>query len=266
MSLARALVDLRYHLACLRPGRPYILVEHGPLGLRFQVHKRDVVGRVLYKQGVHEPVLTAWMIERFGDADEALHFVDIGANLGYFSCLMSRLAGPSGTVAAFEPEPDNQLLLRVNLDLNRAHNVHVHPVALGAAEQSLLLHRYKGSNRGRHSFVESGGIGTIEVPVRRLDDVLGGSTALDLIKIDIEGFEPFALEGAARTLTRTRALVMEYSPALIRKAGVDAEPFLRRTASAFDRLSLVTPSGVRPSDVAQVLGFEDQVDVIFEKD
>ncbi len=49
--------------------------------------------------------------------------VDVGANVGYFTVLMSRLVGPRGSVVAVEPDRDNLRLLRLNLWLNRCHNV-----------------------------------------------------------------------------------------------------------------------------------------------
>jgi FkbM family methyltransferase len=268
-SPRRLLVDLRYHLACLVPWRRHVHIRQAPLGLQFHAYKRDVIGRLLYKQQVHEPALTQWLIDRYGGepahASPPRLFVDIGANIGYFSALLARLAGPQGRVIAFEPEPANQSMLRQNLALNQLANVRLEPVALGAENGSAVLHRYKASNRGRHSLVAAAGADSIEVPVRRLDDLLPGDERIDLMKIDVEGYEPYALAGAERALARTEVLAIEFSPDLIRRTTVDPGEFLHRLAAGFDRLSAITPDGVRPWTVEACLRTGDQTDLILEK-
>ena len=66
------------------------------------------------------------------------NFIDVGANIGYFSCLMSFLAGPAGRVLAVEPEPGNLKLLESNVECNHLTNVEIHACAVGASEGSAM--------------------------------------------------------------------------------------------------------------------------------
>lgn len=269
MNFGQALVALKYHAECLNPFQSELLVKKAPHGLHFRIHKRDAVGRGIYKHGAHEPVLTEWIGARFAKPGTARHFVDIGANIGYFTCIFSKLAGPQGSVMSFEPEPNNHRLLLENIALNGLLNVTAERVALGSKRDTAMLNIYKKSNRGRHSMVESKGASQIQIQVKRLDDALEDAGAadqtFDLMKIDVEGYEPFAVEGATKAMERTRALAMEFSPDLLAKVQVDPEAFLLRTQRAFDSILLVTELGVRPSSVDECLSLGKQIDIVLEK-
>lgn len=76
------------------------------------------------------------MAERLKPGDV---FVDVGANIGYFSLLASKLVGPGGRVVAIEASPEVFDLLRRNLELNKAHNVRAVNVAISDREGSLQL-------------------------------------------------------------------------------------------------------------------------------
>ena len=269
MSFHIVPVGLRYHLACLNPLTRDIAIEEAPLGLKFDVHKRDAVGRGIYKHGAHQPVLTDWMIRRFQASPGARNFIDIGANVGYFTCILARLAGPEGAVVAFEPEPNNLRLLNRNISLNEIRNAKVESVALGAEAGIASLFIYKNSNQGRHSLVASAGMTQIEVPVRRLDDVLRAQerrvAEIDLIQIDVEGYEPFALAGATESIANARAMALEFSPDLIRKTGLDPAAFLRDLCSQFRTISLVSETAVGPTSADACIAIDRQIDVILEK-
>src|SRR3984957_2468895 len=174
---ARLQYELRgwaYWAKCLNPFRNTITIENLPLGLRLRAYKRDAVGRGLFRRKIHEPKLTQLLLTRFANSAEN-NFIDVGANIGYFSCLMAKLAGPSGKVLAIEPEPQNLKLLEQNIGLNHLSNVLVQSCALGANEGSAMLGLYKPSNRGRHSLLNSNAKSRIKVPVRTLDDVVRNS-------------------------------------------------------------------------------------------
>jgi FkbM family methyltransferase len=75
---------------------------------------------------------------------------DIGANVGYYTILASRLVGPTGKVLAFEPDEDNLAYLRKNLAENGCGNVQVYPFAVGAKDGEADLHQCP-TNPGAHS-------------------------------------------------------------------------------------------------------------------
>lgn len=226
---------LAYWAECANPFRKTVTARNLPLGLRIQGYKRDAVGRGLYRRGVHEPGLTKLLLDTFSSAARS-NFLDVGANIGYFSCVLGKLAGSGGKVVAIEPEPQNQKLLENNLRANGLANVTVHKCAVGAQDGTARMGIYKAANRGRHSLVDLESCEEfIEVPVRRLDDVVreAGVKRWALVKMDVEGYEPFVFEGAAETLSRTEMLAMEYAPAHWSKAGFEPAAILQKLAADF---------------------------------
>jgi len=259
---------IRYWLKCLNPLSSTIRVRELPLGLKLEAYKRDALGRGLYRRKTHEPGLTKLLVTRFAGSTEN-NFIDVGANIGYFSCLMSLLAGPAGRVLAIEPEPGNLKLLERNLKSNHLTNVEVHACAVGDSEGSAMLGLYKPSNRGRHSIVDLKMKSAIQVSMKRLDDLTkkvgNGATAWSLVKIDVEGYEPFVIEGARETLSRTRALVIEYSPDFLRKAGVAPASLFDALSANFSRVFRFENANLVEVTVKDCLASETQVELLFER-
>jgi FkbM family methyltransferase len=227
-----------YWAECANPFRTTVTARKLPLGLRIQGYKRDAVGRGLYRRGVHEPGLTKFLLDRFSSAPGS-NFLDVGANIGYFSCLLGKLADPSGRVVAIEPEPQNLRLLEINLKANGLTNVTVHGCAVGAKDGTARMGIYKAANRGRHSLVDLENCKEfIEVPVRRLDDLVrdAGVKSWALVKMDVEGYESFVFEGGAETLSCAEMLAMEYAPTYWRMAGIDPAAVFQRLGKHFSRI------------------------------
>jgi FkbM family methyltransferase len=257
-----------YTAECLNPFQSTISINNLPLGLKLQAYKRDAVGRGLYRRKIHEPALTHMLLSRFA-APAHRAFIDVGANLGYFSCLLSKLAGPSGTVLAVEPEPKNFQLLEQNLRINQLENVMVHRCALGTGEGTTMLGLYKPSNRGRHSIVNANPKSAIEVRVRTLDELVMSSagyvSSWSLVKVDVEGYEGLMLEGAKETISRTETLVMEFSPELLKKTGVDPASMLQRLGGEFSRIYRIAVTGLVPTSVQECLANDDQLELVFDR-
>jgi len=255
-----------YTAKCLNPFTSVIAIDNLPLGLNLRAYKRDAVGRGLYRRKIHEPALTNLLLTRFAGPAER-NFIDVGANIGYFSCLMSKLAGPSGKVLAIEPEPKNLSLLEQNLKINRLENVTIHQCALGAGEGSAKLGLYKSSNRGRHSIVDTEAKTSIEVRVRTLDELAksaaNGDTVWALVKIDVEGYEGFVVQGAKETLPRIETLVMEFSPKLLKKAGVDPATVLEMLCGEFNKLYRIENAGIFPVSAKDCLLSDNQLELVF---
>ena len=227
-----------YWAECANPFRTTVTARKLPLGLCIQGYKRDAVGRGLYRRGVHEPGLTKFLLDTFSGASGS-SFLDVGANIGYFSCLFGRLADPNGKVVAIEPEPQNLRLLESNLKLNGLKNVTVHGCAVGAKDGTARMGIYKAANRGRHSLVDLENCKEfVQVPVRRLDDLVrdAGVKSWALVKMDVEGYESLAFEGGADTLSGTEMLAMEYAPTYWKKAGIDPAAVFQWLAGHFSRV------------------------------
>jgi len=173
----------------------------GPLGVRLRTPSADYVGRVVFFIGDLDPKLT-WICRRLvGRGDTVL---DIGANIGLVTMVLSKLAGPSGAVHAFEPNQNLLALLDETLPENNASNVILHRCALGSEPAELELTVPVGNTGGATlaRSVESERVAyTTTVPVRRLVDELSGVGPIRFVKIDVEGYEAQVLQGAAQILT-----------------------------------------------------------------
>lgn len=130
-------------------------------------------------------------------------FWDVGANVGFYSLLASKLVG-SGKVFAFEPAPRNLSYLRKHLALNRAANVEVLAVAVSDRNGTSSFEVEETGFMGHLS-----GEGSITVPTAALDSLVEAGKVLppDYVKMDIEGAELLALRGASRTFQQFRPVL-----------------------------------------------------------
>jgi FkbM family methyltransferase len=149
------------------------------------------------------------------------HFVDGGANLGYFTVLAAGRVGANGRVDAFEPDPLNRQRLLENLGRNGSPEcVRVHPQALGDHEGVATLYRpaAETANHGMSSLVAGKGNAgdRFDVTLTTLDAALGHATPR-LVKLDLEGGEAQAVEGMQRLLATDTPphLIVEHSPGLL---------------------------------------------------
>ena len=131
--------------------------------------------------------------------------VDVGANLGYYSLLASRLVGPSGHVMALEPNSENCRLLLSSLRLNDITNVQLLPVAADKATGWAYYSTHVGSNGGLIDDTELLAHPGTVVPTFRLDDLVQGPVGF--LKMDVEGAEGRVVEGATRLIARDRPIV-----------------------------------------------------------
>ena len=129
------------------------------------------------------------------------NFLDVGANIGFYSLLASTLIGSTGTVDAFEPTPSTALRLQENLDLNGINCVLVHQAAVGNAAGIVRFHEERDDSLNRMRTGNDSDAGDIEVHCVRLADVVG-DRQYALGKMDIEGAELAALEGAEPMLAK----------------------------------------------------------------
>jgi FkbM family methyltransferase len=138
---------------------------------------------------------------------------DVGANLGYYSTLLARLTGPTGHVYCVEANPLCVYFLRANAEMNGVQNFEVLPVALLDEEKtSEFTINYGSSGVGQAketmTWLKPGH--KIRVPADSLDNLLAKYPLRepDLIKIDVEGAESFAVQGMLQTLERKRPLLL----------------------------------------------------------
>ena len=171
-------------------------------------------------------------------------------------------------VVAFEPDPFNAWLLERNLSENTIGNVIVDSRAVGAAPGVAKLYRYKSANFGRHSLAADHGHGSRSVPVTDVDGALANLGLTDkpvtLIKIDVEGYEPAVIAGAAQTLERTDAVILEYSPELSQTGGLSVQDMMARLNSlGFTPFVLLATGGTIRTGLDELQGLSGSLDVIW---
>ncbi len=154
------------------------------------------------RSGEYEPHLTA-VFQRH--CRPGMTVVDVGANLGYFSLLASKLVGPSGRVIALEPNSENCRLLLSSLRRAGVTNVELLPVAADEGAGWAYYSTHVGSNGGLVDDADLLSHFGVVVPTFRLDDLVVGK--VDFLKMDVEGAEGRVVQGATRIIEQDRPIV-----------------------------------------------------------
>ena len=176
--------------------------------------------------------------------------VDVGANIGLYCCVAADRAPASGRIVAFEPVPENLRYLRRNLEENeRTARVVVEEQAVGQASGKIQIYLAEGSI-GTHSPSAKNALNSttsITVPAVSLDDY--GQQKLrdrpiDLLKVDVEGYEVAVLRGARRTLHEDKpTLFIEFVPDHLVNCGFRPGEFLDIVFEIYDDVFLVDEPG-----------------------
>lgn len=155
--------------------------------------------------------------------------LDIGANIGYFSLLFSKLIGQSGKLLAFEPDPKNYQLLKKNIEINGyAERVMLYECALYKEKSELCLYLCD-TNCGDHRIYDSGKKSKhITVKAETLDGIMSEHDCrIDCMKMDVQGSEFFVLQGMQKQLQLNPDLIIftEYWPRGLHLSGVKCKSF-----------------------------------------
>ena len=152
---------------------------------------------------------TIQLIEKFLPAGGV--FLDVGANIGVMSTFAAIRVGPNGMVFAFEPDDINFGRLVWARNANKLPQMIPMPIALGDETALVLLRRDPSGDGGLTSLSESSGFSPSGlVPTIRLDNFCNcfAISRVDLIKIDVEGYERNVIDGAVETLRNFRPKVI----------------------------------------------------------
>jgi FkbM family methyltransferase len=186
------------------------LLSRLPNGCRISCDLTEYIQRQIYFLGVFEPV-ESFLFTRLLKPGNVV--ADVGANIGQYTLLASTVVGPTGAVHSFEPIPSTYAAIVANLERNNLTNVSANRAALWHESGTVSLGRPQGilGNLGSFSIGFSDlPSGVVEAPAVTLDDYAErhGIKRFDLIKMDIQGAEPFALRGARRLLEQSRPLLL----------------------------------------------------------
>jgi FkbM family methyltransferase len=184
----------------------YHLFRHSPTirheGVAFRIDTRTGIGRDLFFHGAFEPDLVAAWTRHLNPQSLVL---DVGANIGYHTLTFARRAAH---VLALEPSrPTFRILVA-----NTAAAPNVTPLCLGAGSRNGLLEFFEAADNACSGFKDTRRKSVIATSCAlsvRLDDLLSGwdLTRLDLVKIDVEGWELEVLQGARKVLATRRPTV-----------------------------------------------------------
>ena len=163
------------------------------------------------------------------EVKEGMTVVDLGAHIGYYTLIAARLVGKNGRVFSFEPEPDNYSLLVKSIEANGYKNIT--PVQKAVSDKVGTTKLFVSpTDAGVHSIYNPHEWRKcIEVETVTLDGFFGeGKDRIDVIKMDIEGAEPAALQGMRKILTKNRDIKIfsEFFPEPIRRGGCSPEEYL----------------------------------------
>jgi FkbM family methyltransferase len=164
--------------------------------------------------------------------------IDVGANVGFMTGLLSQMVGPLGHVHSFEPSPTTYEKLVALVDKNNLTNVTTHNIGCSDENNTLSLNLTESSGNSSMLFREElhAKIKAVQqVEVVLLDEYLGDKLQrLDLIKIDTEGFEDRVLAGAIGLLRRFRPTVYIELASEFRDSSERAIAILKEEGYRFD--------------------------------
>jgi FkbM family methyltransferase len=179
--------------------------------------------------------------------------VDVGANIGIYSEFLSRYVGPTGLVHCFEPSPDN--FRRLSAATRDLSNIRLAQAAVGERSGECKLYISDKLNVDHRAY-KADGDSRRAVPIEMvaLDDYFKPGQRVDLIKMDIQGYELHALRGAQRLLQENAEinLLLEFWPAGLEQAGVSWEGLVEMLQELNMNLTLVSTCGLVPFDARDV--------------
>jgi len=193
-------------------------------GIKLSVDLSDYIGHYLYFNFKDHG--QAKLIDLASKGD---HVLDIGTNIGSTALLFADKVGPNGSVVGFEPDATNYKNCLHNLSLNTYDSLAVYNMALGDENTHLNMVVNSASNRGGNRIsLDQSERGEL-VEVKKLDDFMKELAwdKLDLVKIDVEGYELKVLMGGVNTIKKNRpVLFIELDNNNLMKVGDSAKQLI----------------------------------------
>jgi FkbM family methyltransferase len=152
--------------------------------------------------------------------------LDIGANIGFYTKLFSKLVGKHGKVYAFEPDDLNFKYLQVTTET--LDNVILEKSAVGEKSEKIRLYISDHLNVDHHTYDDGENRTSKEIQCVSIDDFLKNKGCIDFIKIDIQGYDYYAILGMKDTIKRSDKVMIlgEFWPYGLNKAGSKVEDYI----------------------------------------
>lgn len=175
--------------------------------------------RKAYRYGYNDPHIFAWLNCYL---KPGMVVLDVGANVGLYGFFAAKRVGPNGRVFAFEADPDTARFLNEGARRSNLQNIETVVAAIGNENRTAKFCRAAG-NRGASHIAQEDSATELKVPMITLDAFARehGIRGVQFAKLDLEGFEPFALEGMQELLQRSDdcAILTEIDAKLLARYG-----------------------------------------------
>ena len=197
-------------------------------GVELLCSSHDLIQSFIMYFGMWDPHITRYLQARLRPGDV---FVDVGANIGYYTLLGARLVGPKGKVVAIEASPRTFGALNANIDRNEVVNVRAVNVAASNRRGSVQVFAGSPDNIGGTSIMPRHGAAEATVEAFPLADILTHTelASAAVIKIDVEGAEGDVLRGlldSSQFLGNDTEIIVEITPDWLSESGDSAESLL----------------------------------------
>lgn len=237
--------------------RPYPLRKTANAIIRKTLPKQVRFGSVVTVLNPNDPVVSGALAFRVYEKNEAaflkrvffsgMVFLDIGANVGYYTALAGHAAGAAGRILALEPDPESYSYLTQTIEANGFTNVTPFQIAASDEIGSAQLH-ISGDNRGDNRLYANELASDIVTVSTTTVDVLlrqAGITSVDVIKMDVQGAEGRVLSGMKDTLGQFKPITIlsEFWPDGLRRARTEPEQFLYTLQNLGLRIHELHPDG-----------------------
>lgn len=175
-------------------------------GDRYWLNSTGYVDECIINSGLFEPLSTQVVKRLVSPGDIVL---DVGANIGYYSVILSKIVGDHGRVICFEPTDHYSKVLEMNIISNSLENVEIIKVGLSNKRQELDIHIGR-SSATLHVPGNQKLLSYEKIKLISLDDFAKEYhlEKIDFIKIDVDGHEPLFLEGAWKTLEKFEPTIL----------------------------------------------------------
>ncbi len=166
-------------------------------------------------------------------------YIDVGSNIGVTAIPGAKSVGKEGVVLAFEPHPLAYRYMCNNLEFNQINYVNTINAALGEKEGMVSFSNINADDQNK--VLTQKAKNAIEVPINTLDHYTANLNKVDLLKIDVEGYEKFVLEGSSKTLEKTKSIYIEISVIHFKEFNYTAKDiFTKLENQGFDLFRIVS--------------------------
>lgn len=227
------------------------------------------ISRPILLKGQYEQNVTQVLLKYLKQLKPDLHFLDIGANLGYYSLLVASHC-PQAKIYSFEPDRNNFHLFTTSIIYNQFQNqIESYPLAVSNENKTIVISnlgnqanygaRFTGNTAQElQAYVHGENPYYEEIAAVCLDDFLP-DIPIDIVKIDIEGYEPFALQGMLNLLKKNRPIIFaEFAPSNLKFFGqVAPQEFLEFFTNLGYTINLIDRQG-------QVIAYQQNIDQLLQ--